>query len=549
MNRLLQVFRAFCCCCMGIACAAGCWQRNPLPVSSSRSDNRPQAPIVQAGWHDDNLAYNAYLSYLRHSQSLEDSGGEPTDRLRLEVVDTDGKAVAGARIQILDPNDQPLAIRTTGADGSALWHPRLTGQGNSRGTLWAEWEDVAVNARWSAQDGLVRLALPVRIEPPQRPQLDLAIVLDTTGSMSDEIRELKQVLSAVEYQIRNLPERPDLRVGLVEYRDRGEAYHTRVTDLTGNLERIQKQLAGVEASGGGDKREDLQAGLGDMLELNWRPGAIKLAFVLGDAGPHLDYAGQEHYGKLLDRAGALGLRITTIGASGLDDFGERIFRKIAQIRQGRFVFLTYGETGDRSATGSTGVSHHTGGSFRSGRLDAILVHVAAAELAALGRKPAPPWQDQYFTARPSEGVGAETTLADLFGRAAEQLQAFSQAAIPEGTSVAVAQPTCHDSLPPALADAMGDRLQNALAGQTHLRLLERRRLDLLLDEADLSVAAGESKGPVEAGSADLLVISSLAPGPGNSRVDMFVRLVAARNGQILSATVLQIDPSLLADRR
>ncbi|MCB0093631.1 MAG: VWA domain-containing protein, partial [Caldilineaceae bacterium] len=58
---------------------------------------------------------------------------------------------------------------------------------------------------------------------PGYSQLDLLFVVDATGSMDDEIAKLKSSMADVADQIDNLPERPDVRYGLVHYRDRGDA--------------------------------------------------------------------------------------------------------------------------------------------------------------------------------------------------------------------------------------------------------------------------------------------------------------------------------------
>src|SRR6185369_12184893 len=92
---------------------------------------------------------------------------------------------------------------------------------------------------------------------------------------------------------------PDLRVGLVAYRDVGDAYVTRLLPLTSDLDKMYAALTELRAEGGGDVPEHVLKGLHDAVEeMAWAEenSALKLIYLVGDAPPHFDY----HDGITLD---------------------------------------------------------------------------------------------------------------------------------------------------------------------------------------------------------------------------------------------------------
>ena len=59
----------------------------------------------------------------------------------------------------------------------------------------------------------------------------MLFLVDATGSMADEINQIQSTIFDVAAQIDALPERPDVRYGLVTYRDRGDSFVTRTYEF------------------------------------------------------------------------------------------------------------------------------------------------------------------------------------------------------------------------------------------------------------------------------------------------------------------------------
>lgn len=174
------------------------------------------------------------------------------------------------------------------------------------------------------------------------PRLDMVFAIDATGSMGDEIEQVKRHLWAVVTSIVSGQPRPDLRVGLVIYRDRTDAEHSRVVPLTRDIDSIHRELMGIVATGGGDYPEDVDLALHLSLSaIAWDQQAARMIFLIGDA-PAQDY-GQFDRAALLAQAAARGIRIHTIQASGMDPRGQAMWTGIAAATGGSAQVLTYSQ--------------------------------------------------------------------------------------------------------------------------------------------------------------------------------------------------------------
>ncbi|MCX7065260.1 MAG: VWA domain-containing protein, partial [Proteobacteria bacterium] len=84
-----------------------------------------------------------------------------------------------------------------------------------------------------------------------KPKIDVVFVLDTTGSMSGLIAAAKEKIWSIATSMASAQPVPQIRIGLVAYRDRGDAYVTRVVDLSSDLDTMYATLMQFAADGGG----------------------------------------------------------------------------------------------------------------------------------------------------------------------------------------------------------------------------------------------------------------------------------------------------------
>jgi hypothetical protein len=123
-------------------------------------------------------------------------------------------------------------------------------------------------------------------KPTAGHRIDVVFAVDTTGSMGGLLEGAKRTVWSIASHIKDIDPQADLRVGLVAYRDLGDEYVTKDFSLTGDLDSVFAELSSYYAGGGGDTPEDVDAALYDAVhKMQWRDGAKKMIFLVGDAPP------------------------------------------------------------------------------------------------------------------------------------------------------------------------------------------------------------------------------------------------------------------------
>lgn len=172
--------------------------------------------------------------------------------------------------------------------------------------------------------------------------LDLALIVDTTGSMSDELnylqKELESVISRAAKDNGNIP----IRLSVSFYRDDGDEYVVRDFDFTDNINEAIQTLNSQSSDGGGDTPEKVNAALDAAInKLSWEADSTKLAFIILDAPPHSDdFEAVNDMNILTEQAAAKGIRLIPILASGGDKETEFLMRDFALKTGGSYLFLT-----------------------------------------------------------------------------------------------------------------------------------------------------------------------------------------------------------------
>ena len=172
-----------------------------------------------------------------------------------------------------------------------------------------------------------------------KPTVEVAFVLDTTGSMGGLIEGAKRKIWSIATAIVDSNPDADIRMGLVAYRDIGDDYVTRTVDLTADIQDLYAQLLELKARGGGDWPESVNEALDVSInKLQWTAGdqARRIVFLVGDAPPHMDYAQDTKYPTTLKVARQKDIIVNAVLAGTARDT-ERVWRDIAQNGNGRFI--------------------------------------------------------------------------------------------------------------------------------------------------------------------------------------------------------------------
>lgn len=183
-----------------------------------------------------------------------------------------------------------------------------------------------------------------KMNPQKAARIDVCFLLDSTGSMSDEIDVVKTKIWEIVNDILLGDPKPDVRFSIVTYRDRGDEYVVKAIPFTRDVDRVHADLMQIRATGGGDKREDVNKGFRTAVnDLEWdnANGVARMVFLIGDAGPHMDYEQTVPYDKTAKIATDNGIQVFSIGCSGIDQNEISEFTAIATLTGGEFEFLTY----------------------------------------------------------------------------------------------------------------------------------------------------------------------------------------------------------------
>ncbi len=152
-----------------------------------------------------------------------------------------------------------------------------------------------------------------------KPRVDVVFVLDTTGSMSGLIQTAKEKIWSIATTMASAQPTPEIRIGLVAYRDRGDRYVTQLVDLSTDLDSVYAKLMDFQADGGGDTPESVNKALYDAVHgMSWSQGdqAYRVIFLIGDAPPHMDY-NEVRYPVIVADALEKGIVINTIQCGGM----------------------------------------------------------------------------------------------------------------------------------------------------------------------------------------------------------------------------------------
>jgi hypothetical protein len=172
-----------------------------------------------------------------------------------------------------------------------------------------------------------------------RPIVEVAFVLDTTGSMGPLIEGAKRKIWSIATAIVDANPAAQVRMGLVAYRDIGDEYVTKTFNLTADIQDLYANLLDLRARGGGDWPESVNEALEvGVTKLAWTQGAdiCRILFLVGDAPPHMDYAQDTKYPEVIRMARERGIVVNAVQAGGARDT-ERVWRSIAQLGGGEYL--------------------------------------------------------------------------------------------------------------------------------------------------------------------------------------------------------------------
>ncbi len=306
--------------------------------------SQARAGLLTGGEWNDNCNFNFWKTLLGQREdwkSLPASWRLNTTNRIFVRVSAKGSPACGLTVKLMDGDDE-VWQSVTDSKGEAFLFAGIYSKSTAvADKILVETPDgQAVTCE--IPEGCFGSPKPIEIDistaAPMRTDLDLMLMVDTTGSMADELRFLQRELTSVIDRIKN-DSGVDVQLSVNFYRDTGDDYVVRDFEFTSDISQAVDYLEEQRAAGGGDYPEAVTKALSNGInDHNWRKNSEKLMILVLDAPPHTENASE--LAGLMTSASRTGIRIIPVASSGVDTDTEFLCRSMAIATGGTYTFLT-----------------------------------------------------------------------------------------------------------------------------------------------------------------------------------------------------------------
>ena len=309
----------------------------------SQGGIQPQGGLVTAGeWNDlDNWDFYQKTLMKEPFKGFPDDWQMYTNHRIAVALTAKNKPAANATVTLFR-NDTPIWTAKTDNLGRAeLW----VGAFQKEKELNTALLRLKVNEQWVSTAAISetqvnRIALDEALPSPTN-VVQIAFMVDATGSMGDELEFLKMDLKKVIAEVQKTNTQLKISTATVFYRDEGDEYVVKHSPFTEDINQTTEFISLQRADGGGDFPEAVDKALVQLNQLQWQPEArTRIAFLVLDAPPHNKPAVISSIQYSVKTAAASGVKLIPVVASGIDKTTEFLMRFIAMYTNGTYVFIT-----------------------------------------------------------------------------------------------------------------------------------------------------------------------------------------------------------------
>jgi hypothetical protein len=314
--------------------------------SESDDQQQIQAGQITAGEWNDLSNWKFWESLNRNSEFSEMSDYwkyNLKDRVSVNVK-SNFENVADVPVLLLNSQNNIIwSSRTNNKGNAELWpslrNEKETDNQNFKIKIGSQ---IFKNILTYSDKKVNRLVLKNYTEENKEKKVDIAFMVDATGSMGDELEYLKEELTDVISKVRHKNQDVTINMGAVFYRDKGEDYITKVSDFSTDIDDTVNFIKEQSAEAGGDFPEAVETALDKSInDLEWSENATsRILFLVLDAPPHYDDQIISEIHDLIATASKKGIRVIPITASGIDKETEFLMRYMAIATNGTYVFIT-----------------------------------------------------------------------------------------------------------------------------------------------------------------------------------------------------------------
>lgn len=303
-----------------------------------------QAGVITAGeWSDlDNWMYlDSLMSSQDYAKMVGYWGFYTNHRVSVKLIDSNSNPVSDQQVVLKRNGTEVWIARSDNRGLAELWIDLYQHNADvDYTTLQLVVGSVAVTEVKTYDSGVNIVVVPSKTDISNK--VELAFVVDATGSMSDELEFLKTELLDVINRAKSDNPSVNMLTGSVFYRDEGDDYITRISAFNTDVQNTLNFIKNQSANGGGDFPEAVHTALDKALNnLQWSSGArTRILFLVLDAPPHYDPTIIAKLQSEIKQASEKGIKIIPITASGIDKETEFLMRFMAATTNGTYVFIT-----------------------------------------------------------------------------------------------------------------------------------------------------------------------------------------------------------------
>ncbi len=318
--------------------------------SSSGDEVMPvqqQAGQLTAGEWNDNENFDYFMELLNDNEwysMLETWGYEDFTRVGVHVISSDYMPVQNAVVRVMDEQENVIYTARTDNKGIAYVFPYLFDKDiEQQFTLLIEYEgETATHQLDDADEGRM-IDITLQAKAQRSSEVDIMFMIDTTGSMSDELSYIQAELTYIIEEVQKANENSlDIRISTNFYRDTEDDYICRTFEFTSDIAQAITQINAQYANGGGDYPEAVERALFEGISNHdWNQNArTRIMFLILDAPPHLNSEVIEVIKEQTIAAAQQGIKIIPVASSGVDKSTEFLLRFLETATNGTYVFLT-----------------------------------------------------------------------------------------------------------------------------------------------------------------------------------------------------------------
>ena len=310
------------------------------PVDPGQIQDPAQPFMLTAGlWND--LDNWPFFTNLVSSGRVEfpSYGINPVNRVKATVRNDAGEPMRNETV-VLKEGDAIIWTAKTDKQGNAYLfyndgqHPTEARCGDSWDTITVSTTDESGQGTTSVND--IQANIVIGGGSRQVAGIQVSFIVDTTGSMSDELAYLQKDFVSIAEETAG----DNVFFSANFYRDEGDEYVVRSNGFTSDVNQVKSLLSAEYAAGGGDTPEAVAKALTDVIVNNqgWDDNYAHIAFLIFDAPPHKGT--DQEIDAAVRAAAAKGIHVVPVVASNAERDTELFGRALAICTGSPYVFLT-----------------------------------------------------------------------------------------------------------------------------------------------------------------------------------------------------------------